>query len=194
MKKIYLLISLLFFTIAPNLYSNPNLKFVNNVIRINAENTFAESSYYISIKYDDTDLTKLPTNFSKFTLNEENYKLTEATETRPFYINISDGILFNNLKFEITIQAGEFIGLDYNNQKRNTGVIPIISPYNDYATSNESNLFEDSLTITKYLQRGNVDAQHLGAFTIKWSDGVNLSAGSYTSTNTIIIKSEIVNI
>lgn len=194
MKVRYLFILLLFFIIAPNLYSNSNLNFVNNIIRINAENNIIESPYYISVKYDDTDLTKIPSDFSKFTLNEENYKLTETTETRPFYINISDGILINNLKFEITIQAGEFIGVDYNDQKQNSGVIPTITPYNEYATSHVSNLFENSLTITKYIQRGKVDAQHIGAFTIKWSEEDGLSAGSYTSTNTIIIKSEIVNI
>lgn len=189
-----LIITLLLFFITPNIYSQTNVNLLNNKIIINVSNSVIEDPYYISIKYNDTDLTQNTSIEDTISLNDENYKLTETTTTKPFYININQALIENDIRFEITIQAGEFIGLDYNNNINKSGITPFINTYGDYEYSFENNVFNNNINIIAYLSKGLVEAQHLAAFTFSWPAAQQISSGSYTSTNTIIIKSEISSI
>jgi hypothetical protein len=191
MKGKLIYITLIFLLSNSFLYSESNINFPNNTITLSVDNLIQEEPYFISIKYNDTDLTEISSNSDdKFILDNENYKLTESSQTKPFYININGGLILNPVRFEITIESGEFLGTDYNNDVIKSGVLPSINTYNNYEYLYERDSLGNILKITSYIPQGIVEAQHIGAFTIQWQEGENLSSGNYTSTNTISVKSE----
>lgn len=147
-----------------------------------------EVPYTISIQYDDTELTK--TSESDFILLRSNYKLTEASETQPFYINLSSGISNENHEFIIEISLGEFIGKDYRDNKVYTSIYPSIQSYRDYHYSFKIDKIENKATMNYYQPEGAFDQKHIGAFTFYWEANEGLAAGTYTSTNIISITSE----
>jgi len=144
--------------------------------------------YYISIKYNDTDLTGETPNI--LDVDDRLYKLTEASTTQPFYVNISAGKLATDTRFIIEISIGEFIGEDYKGDSIFTGIYPSVNQYENFNYSFEQDSIEKSITMDAYLPKGIIEAQHIGAFTFSWTDNNELSSGKYTSTNIIKITSE----
>jgi hypothetical protein len=192
MSKRYLFITLLLFVITSNIYSDNIFNIPAKSININVSIGTEEEPYSISIKYNDPDLVTTTSTYENTSrVLDEQYKLTETTETAPFYININNGKINNDIRFEVTIIAGEFTGLDFRNETVKTGVIPNISIYENYEYSYESNLLNNSLVINKYIPKGIITDQHMGAFTIKWTASDSISSGTYTSTNVITITSEL---
>ncbi len=144
--------------------------------------------YYISIKYNDTDLTGDTPNI--LDVDDRLYKLTEASTTQPFYVNISAGKLATDTRFIIGISIGEFIGEDYKGDSIFTGIYPSVNQYENFNYSFVQDSIEKSITMDAYLSEGIIEAQHIGAFTFSWTDNNELSSGKYTSTNIIKITSE----
>lgn len=191
MSKRYLFITLILFVITSNLYSNDTLNIPNKSVNISVSIETIEEPFSISIKYNDPDLlTPTSTYEDSLKIHDEQYKLTETTETAPFYININNGKINKDIEFKVTIIAGEFTGLDYTNKTIQTGIIPNISIYNNYEYSYENKLIDKSLVINKYIPKGVITDQHLGAFTIRWEASDTISSGTYTSTNIVTITSE----
>lgn len=147
-----------------------------------------ETPYTISIQYDDTELTK--SSGSDLRIFGSNYKLTEASETQPFYINLSSGISNENHEFIIEIMLGEFVGKDYLDDNVYTNIYPSIRSYRDYHYSFTTDKIEKKATMNYYQPEGAFDQKHIGAFTFYWEANEGLAAGTYSSTNIISITSE----
>lgn len=147
-----------------------------------------ENPFSISILYDDTNLNKSTKSVLRVFDNE--YILSKAAKTHPFYINLSEGDSKLNYLFSIKIKLGEFIGKDYQYNEIKTAIYPNIEPYSDYHYSFEKDEIEKSATMTYYQQKGLSEAKHIGAFIFSWDNNDGLSAGTYTSSNTIFITAE----
>ena len=147
-----------------------------------------EEPYTVSVQYNDTDLSK--SSGSDLNISGDEYKLTEEAVTKPFYVNLSSGVSDQNYEFIIEIEVGEFIGEDYLGDLIYTDIYPTINSYRDYHYSFTTDPIDKIATMNYYQPSGVSDAKHIGAFTFSWDDNAGLSAGLYTSTNTINITSE----
>ena len=144
--------------------------------------------YSISFKYNNSDLSE--TTSTSLSVDDRSYKLTEASVTQPFYINISSGKIVEDTKFIISIETGEFIGEDYKEDPIYTEIYPTINQYGEFNYSFDENDAENIATMTYYQEKGLIVPKHIGAFTFEWPDNNYLSSGKYTSTNIITITSE----
>ncbi|MGH4038632.1 MAG: hypothetical protein ACRQFF_12415 [Sphaerochaeta sp.] len=189
MKKIFIAIllfgSIFNYSIFPDDITE-NANSLNYTIYIEA--SVNAIPYYISIKYNDTDLSGDTPNILE--VDDRLYKLTEESTTQPFYVNISAGKLATDTRFIIGISIGEFIGEDYKGDSIYTDIYPSVNQYENFNYSFEQDSIEKSIKMDAYLSKGIIEAQHIGAFTFSWTDNNELSSGKYTSTNTIKITSE----
>lgn len=150
--------------------------------------TIEEEPYTVSIQYNDTDLSK--SSGSNLRVYGEEYKLTKAATTQPFYVNLSSGISDKNYEFIIEIKSREFLGEDYRGNKIYTDIYPTIEAFNNYHYSFKKDIISKSVIMKYYQPEGESNAKHIGAFTFSWEENTGLPAGTYTSTNIINITSE----